>query len=315
MRVTLIVKKTSLDCGFLPVASTTSRIQRMGHLSRALSCAVALAPICSISAQTPTKNLAIDFRTTVIVTGTPDTGVILGHAVGSGDRVRMDLTMKGSGAKVTPLSSDGTMSMILSDSGKTITYLDAKSSHYISMRPAEMFAKSQQMGVKMDFTNTKATVDSLGPGPAILGHPTRHYRIGTGMTMTINAMGQQQTVNIVSTSDYFYATDIKGAVNPFASLSGADMASAFSGSSKEFADKMRAAQAKLPKGTPLKATSSATMTVSGMPPRVTNTDAVVTGVRWVDADPKAFEIPASYTPLELPALNGQPPNGATPPAK
>lgn len=286
----------------------------MSLISRALSCVVALAPV-AVSAQTPTKNLAIDFRTTVTVQGQPDTGIILGHAVGAGDRVRMDLTMKGPGAQVSPLSSDGTMSMILSDSGKTVTYLDTKSSHYVRMRPAEMFAQTQQMGVKMDLSNTKATVDSLGPGPAILGHPTSHYRIGTGMTMTINAMGQQQTVNIASTSDYFYATDIKGAVNPFASLSGADMASAFTGSSKEFAEKMKAAQAKLPKGTPLKATSSATMIVSGMPPRVTNTDAVVTGIKWVDADPKAFEVPASYTPLELPGLNGQPPSGAIPPAR
>jgi len=285
----------------------------MNPTSRALSCALMLAPIAAMNAQAPNKNLAIDFRTTVTVQGTPDTGVILGHAVGSADKVRMDLKMQGSGAQPSPLSNDGSMSMILSDSGKTVTYLDTKGSHYIKMRPAEMFAQTQQMGVKMDFSNTKATVDSLGPGPAILGHPTKHYRIGTGMTMTINAMGQQQTVTIASTSDYYYASDIKGAVNPFASLSGADMASAFSGSSKEFADKMRAAQAKLPKATPLKASSSATMTVAGMPPRVTTTDAIVTAINWVDADPKAFEVPASYTPLELPGLNGPPAPGATPP--
>ncbi|HJP87151.1 MAG TPA: hypothetical protein VJ852_14265 [Gemmatimonadaceae bacterium] len=284
----------------------------MNPTSRALSCALMLAPIAAMNAQAPNKNLAIDFRTTVTVQGTPDTGVILGHAVGSADKVRMDLKMQGSGAQPSPLSNDGSMSMILSDSGKTVTYLDTKGSHYIKMRPADMFAQTQQMGVKMDFSNTKATVDSLGPGPAILGHPTKHYRIGTGMTMTINAMGQQQTVTIASTSDYYYASDIKGAVNPFASLSGADMASAFSGSSKEFAEKMRAAQAKLPKATPLKASSSATMTVAGMPPRVTTTDAIVTAIKWVDADPKAFEVPASYTPLELPGLNG-PPAGATPP--
>ena len=285
----------------------------MTFTSRALSCALMLAPFAAIDAQAANKNLAIDFRTTVIVQGSPDTGVIIGHAVGGADKVRMDLTMKGSGAQPSPLSSDGAMSMILSDSGKTVTYLDTKGSHYIRMRPAEMFAQTQQMGVKMDFKDTKATVDSLGAGPAILGHPTTHYRIGTGMTLTINAMGQQQTVNIVSTSDYYYATDIKGAVNPFASLSGADMASAFTGSSKEFAEKMKAAQAKLPKATPLKASSSATMSVAGMPPRVTNTDALVTGIKWVDADPKAFEIPASYTPLEMPGLNGPPPSGAIPP--
>jgi hypothetical protein len=257
----------------------------------------------------------MDFRTTVIVQGQPDTGVILGHAVGSADKVRMDLTMKGTGANVTPLSSDGAMTMILSDSGKTVTYLDSKNSQYIRMRPAEMFAQTQQMGVKMNLTDTKATVDSLGAGPTILGHPTTHYRVGTGMTMNINAMGQQQTVNIASTADYYYATDIKGALNPFASLSGADMTQAFTGTSKDFAEKLKAAQAKLPKGTPLKATSTATMSIAGMPSRVTNTDAVVTGIKWVDADPKAFNVPANYTPVQLPGLNGPPPaGGAIPPA-
>ncbi|HEX6628445.1 MAG TPA: hypothetical protein VF105_10835 [Gemmatimonadaceae bacterium] len=288
----------------------------MSLTSRALSCAlIAVAPIATISAQAPTRNLSIDFRTTVIVQGQPDTGIIIGHAIGSADKIRMDLTMKGTGSQVTPLATDGVMTMIVSDTGKTVTYLDTKNSHYIRMRPAEMFAQMQQMGAKMDLSNTKATVDSLGAGPVILGHPTQHYRVGTGMTMNINAMGQQQTVNIASTSDYYYATDIKGEVNPFANLSGADMASAFTGTSKEFADKLKAAQAKLPKATPLKATSSATMTVSGQT-RVTSTDAVVTAIKWVDADPKTFEIPASYTPLQMPGLNGPPPSGgAIPPAQ
>ncbi len=280
----------------------------MSIASRALSCAVmAFAPIATVNAQSPNKNLAIDFRTTVVVQGTADTGVIVGHAVGSSDKVRMDLTMKGQGAQVTPLAQDGTMSMILSDSGKTVTYLDVKGSRYIRMRPADMLAQSQQMGVKMEMSNTTATVDSLGPGPAVLGHPTTHYRIGTGMTMNINAMGQQQTVTIATKSDYYFAMDIKGAVNPFSSFSGADMASALTGSNKEFAEKMRAAQAKLPKATPLKATSSATMTVSGMPPRVTTTDALVTGIQWVNADPKVFEVPAGYKPLDMTGLNTQPP--------
>ena len=285
----------------------------MSFTSRALSCAlITLAPI-AVSAQN--QNLAIDFRTTITTSDGPDTGVIVGHAVGGADKVRMDLTMKGAAAQTTPLTANGSMSMILSDSGKTVTYLDTKGSRYIRMRPADMLAQSQQMGVKMDFSNTRATVDSIGSGPAILGHPTAHYRIGTGMTMNINAMGQQQTVTIATTSDYYYATDIKGSVNPFASFSGADMASTLSGSSKDFAEKMKAAQAKLPKATPLKATSSATMTIAGMPTRVTNTDAIVTGIKWVPADPKAFEVPASYKALDMSSLNVQQPQsgGSIPP--
>ena len=44
-------------------------------------------------------------------------------------------------------------------------------------------------------------------------------------------------------------------------------------------------------------------------------DAVVTGIKWVAADPKAFEVPASYKALDMSSLNVQQPQsgGAIPP--
>jgi hypothetical protein len=296
---------------------------------RLASAAFVLAPLSYISAQaTPKtslapataagKNLAMDFRTIVTTQGMPDTGVIQGHAVGSADKLRMDITMKGPGAQVSPLGGPGgEVSMILSDSGKTVTYLDSKVSHYLRVRPADMLAEAQKTGVKMGFSGTEAKVDNLGAGPAILGHPTSHYRIGTGMTMTISAMGQEQVVKISSTADYYYANDISGVVNPFASLSGGDMAAMFGSSNKEFADKMRAMQAKLPNNTPLRATSTSTMISQGQT-RVTSTQGEVTSVQWVDANPKLFEVPSTYTPVTLPGMaptqSGTPP-AAAPPAR
>jgi hypothetical protein len=226
--------------------------------------------------------------------------------------MRLDVTMKGAGAHISPLASDSTVTMIVTDSGKTITYVDSKKSQYLRVRPAEMIAQAQMMGgMKMDFSGTNAKVDSLGAGPAILGHPTLHYRVATGMTMTISAMGQEQTVKIASTTDTYYATDIRGKLNPFASLSGGDMANMFGTTNKEFADKMKAVQQKLPKGVPLRALSSATIVSQGQT-RVTNSAAEVTGLQWVDADPKAFEIPATYTAAQLPGMGG-PSGGAIPP--
>jgi hypothetical protein len=210
-----------------------------------------LAPLPYINAQTPSapagsalatapgKNLAMDFRTTVTVSGMADTSVIQGHAVGSTDKMRMDLTVKGPAAQVSPLGGSGNqISMLLSDSGKTVTYLDAAASHYMRVRPADMMAKVQQSGMKMGFSGTEAKVDNLGAGPSILGHPTSHYRVGTGMTMTITGMGQEQVVKISSTSDYYYANDIQGALNPFASMTGGDMAAMFGSANKDFADKL-----------------------------------------------------------------------------
>jgi hypothetical protein len=298
----------------------------MRFILRFVSAAFVLAPLSHITAQavpnpavvaspSAAKNLAMDFRTIVTTQGMPDTSVIQGHAIGSSDKLRMDLTMKGPGAQVSPLGGPGgEVTMILTDTGKTVTYLDSKATHYLRVRPADMLAQAQQTGVKMGFSGTEATVANLGAGPAILGHPTSHYRTGTGMTMTISAMGQEQVVKISSTSDYYYANDIKGVVNPFASLSGGDMAAMFASSNKEFADKMKAMQAKLPNNTPLRASSSSTMISQGQT-RVTNTQAEVTSVKWVDANPKVFEIPSTYTPVTLPGMAGAPgaQGGAIPP--
>ena len=285
----------------------------MRFFSRLVSAsALVLAPIMYAQAQEAGKNLALDFRTTVAVAGAPDTGVITGHAVGTADKMRLDVTMKGAGAHVSPLASDSTVTMIVTDSGKTITYVDTKKSQYLRIRPAEMIAQAQQMGgMKMDFSGTNAQVDSLGAGPTILGHPTSHYRVATGMTITIGTMGQEQTVKIASTTDTYFAADIKGRLNPFASLSGGDMANMFGSTNKEFADKMKMVQEKLPKGVPLRALSSATIVTQGQT-RVTNTVAEVTSLQWVDADLKAFEIPSTYTAAQLPGTGGSS-GGAIPP--
>jgi hypothetical protein len=266
--------------------------------------ALILVPIAFAHAQDAGKNLALDFRTTVVVLGKPDTGVITGRAVGTADKMRLDVKMLGSGAEVGMLASQGEVSMIVTDSGKTITYLDSKNSQYLRVRPTEMVAQAQQMGgMKMDFSGTEAKVDNLGAGPTILGHPTSHYRVVTGMTMKISAMGQEQTVKIGNTTDTYYATDIKSELNPFASVNGGDMANMFGTTNKDFAAKMKAVQAKLPKGTPLRAVSSSTLTSHGES-KVTNSRAEVTSINWVAADPKAFEVPSTYTAVPLPSISG-----------
>lgn len=272
------------------------------------------APISHLHAQNAGKTLAIDFKTTIAVQGAPDTGLIVGHAVGTASKMRLDVSMKGANAHVSPIA-DSAVTMIVTDSGKTIAYLDAKKNQYLRVRPAEMIAQAQQMGgMKMDFSETNAKVDNLGAGPVLLGHPTSHYRVATGMTMTISAMGQQQVVKVSSTNDTYYATDIGGDLNPFASLSGGDMANMFGTTNKDFADKMKAAQAKLPKGVPLRALSSNTLVAQGQT-RTTNSVAEVTALRWIDADPKAFEIPASYSAVQLPGLGAPPSDGGAIPPK
>lgn len=269
--------------------------------------ALALAPVSVTEAQVAGKDLALNFRTSTSVEGTADSGVLTGHIVGSGTKVRIDMATTG-GRSPTPLPTDGPVSMIVSDSGRTITYLDAKNNQYMTFRPGAMLAEAQALGgVKMEFSDTDAKVDNLGAGPRILGHPTSHYRVGTRMTMTIAGMGQQQSVRIASTTEYYFPTDIKSAINPFASITGTDMVGMFGGSNKEFADKLKAAEKKLPKAPPLRTSTTATVTTGGTR-KVTKSNTEVTSVQWVTADPGVFEIPAGYTPVPIPTMGGAPPS-------
>lgn len=189
----------------------------------------------------------------------------------------------------------------------TFTYLDTKNRQYMRVSPVEMLAQAREMGgMKMDFTATEATVTSLGAGPAILGHPIERYRLVTGMTMTITGMGQQQSVKVASTMEYHYATDLKSAINPFASVTGADMLGMLGGGSKEFAAKLKGAEDKLPKAHALRISGTSTVTTQGVN-RVTRSNTEVTSVRWVNADPSVFEIPAGYSAVEPPGMGGPPP--------
>jgi hypothetical protein len=269
--------------------------------------AFVLGPASTTEAQVAGKNLALDFRSSTVVEGSPDSGFITGHIVGSGSKARIDISMAG-GRAPTPLATEGSVSMIVSDGGKTITYLDTNNSQYMRFRPGEMVARAQEMGgVKMEFSGTEARVDSLGAGPRILGHPTLRYRVITGMTMTISGMGEQHSVKIASTTHHYFPTDIEIAFNPFASMAGTDMVNMLGGNSKEFRDKLKRAEARLPKAPPLRTSTTATVTTKGVR-QVTRSSTEVTAVQWVNADPKVFEIPAGFTAVELPEMGGPPPD-------
>ena len=113
----------------------------MNFISRtAIGVVLAALPIGFAGAQSEGKALAMDFRTTISIQGIPDSAVMTGHAIGSVDRMRLEV--KGSSSRVIPMASDSGVSMIVTDSGKTITYLDPREKQYMRVRPADMIAKA-----------------------------------------------------------------------------------------------------------------------------------------------------------------------------
>ena len=276
-------------------------------------CVVALVfvPVSLAHGQDAGKAMSVDFRTATRIDGGSDSSLMTGHILASGDKVRIELGKAEAGSP-TPLPINGAGKMIVSDSGRTVTYLDEAKRQYVRFRPGEMLTQASQMGgMKMGFSGTTATVDNLGAGPVILGHPTTHYRVGTGMTMKVSAMGQEQSVKITSSTEYYFPTDIKTSINPFASMTWTDMFSMFGSQNADFTQKMKAAQDKLPKAPPLRMLATVTINSSGTT-RVTKSSTEVTSLQWIAADPKSFEVPAGYTPVQLPGMTG---SGSPPPAR
>jgi hypothetical protein len=201
------------------------------------------------------------------------------------------------------------------DSGKMI-YLRPKTKQYIVINPAESMDRVQKMmaamGASMTFdVTTEPKVESLGPGPVILGHRTVHYRVTSGLKMTMSGMGQNQAMETNSTMDQYVAPDLKNVAGPFIGAAWSGASGMFGSGNKSYFDKLRAATSRLPAGAKLR--TETTISVSGIGQgAATRSVGEVTGMKRVTPTSDMFAVPADYTKLELPmgAMGG----GGPPPA-
>jgi hypothetical protein len=200
-----------------------------------------------------------------------------------------------------PRAEEATLLML--DSGKMI-YLRPKTKQYIVINPAESMDRVQKMmasmGASMTFdVTTEPKVESLGPGPVILGHRTLHYRVTSGMKMTMSGMGQNQVMETTSIMDQYVAPDLKNVVGPFTGAAWSGASGMFGSGNKSYFEKLRAATSRLPGGAKLR--TETTISVSGMGQgAATRSRGEVTGMKKVTATPDMFAIPSDYTKLELP---------------
>lgn len=273
-----------------------------------LASAVAVL-VASSTAQAQARDWAFDFRMidTMVSVGETMNGVTTGHAVVSKGRVRLD--MKGSPHAISmPRMAVGTgdgVSMIVEDQGKLITYLLPKERRYMQFKPTEMLKQMQTMmqgmgaAMKFDVSGPEPKLENLGRGPVILGHETVHYRVTTGMKVTMSAMGERETMEMSSTTDQYFARGMGELMDPFSSMKSIrETSSMFGGANKAYMDKMWAIQAKLPKAPELRAQQRTTMTRGGLVSNV-RTVREVTKIQRVKAPVDLFVVPAGYTRIDM----------------
>jgi hypothetical protein len=277
-------------------------MRRFARFALGSFAAFALVPV---AAQAQSDDMAYDIRVTDsgTIAGQRIDGVSKGRAIVSRGRVRMELRGNSRLMNIPGLPRAEEATLLMLDSGKMI-YLRPKTKQYIVINPAESMDRVQKMmagmGASMTFdVTTEPRVESLGPGPVILGHRTVHYRVTSGMKMTMAGMGQNQVMETTSIMDQYVAPDLKNVAGPFIGAAWSGASGMFGSGNKSYFEKLHAATAKLPNGAKLLMVTK--IDVNGMGQGAsTRSVGEVTGMKKVTATPDLFAVPADYTKVELP---------------
>ena len=237
-----------------------------------------------------------------------DTATTVMHTTSASGDSRIDVE-KGSFPKMGPFSAGPHAVMIMRDGGKEIFFLNPDEKQYFSIKPIALMEAMQKMlegmggSMTMDTSGTRVTLDSVGPGPAIDGHPTLTYRVTTAIRMTMSMMGESRVVDNQSTQEIQIATDLGdfayvASMNRFAEITQA------MGFPKAAFEDLAATRRRM-HGFPLRAVTHITGTANGMTRTVVQT-IETRNVKRLPVPDSLFLIPADYKPGTMPPMPGMP---------
>jgi hypothetical protein len=230
------------------------------------------------------------------------------HVVGAGGDSRIEVQ---SGKPVPNIGefSPGTHAVIIMrDQGKQMVFLSPDQKQYLSFNASEMLERTQKMiesmggSMTVDTSVTRISLDSLGPGPVIEGHPTLTYRLTSAVRMTMSMMGELNVVDIRSTQEIQSATDLGDFSdlsfneNPFAGLPQS------MGFAKGYFEKLTAKNRKL-RGFPLRSVTHSTATANGTTRMAVETIESRNIKRLLVPD-SMFAIPGDYKAIPFPTMPG-----------
>lgn len=232
-----------------------------------------------------------------------------GHSVASKGRVRIDMEGMPIPVPVAGFANKGPVSMLILDNGTRLVYLSSETKQYTQFNPMEMMDQLQKlmasvgMIMKIEFTGDPK-VEDLGSGPEMVGHKTEHYRVTTGMRMTITGMGLSHAVERRTLDDKYIARDLAWAADPFRHIM------PITGASGSFArlydEAMDRLHAKLGNGAELRSETRST-TIDDRGSRNMTTIRQVTRIGPATASDDMFTIPNDYKKVEFPLASSATP--------
>jgi hypothetical protein len=244
-------------------------------------------------------------QTMVTITGSSgrtDTTTVMLRTTSAGGDGRIDVE-KGSFPNMGPFSSGPHGVMIMHDGGSEMAFLNPDQKQYLSIKPIAMMEGMQKMlegmggSMSFDTAATQLSLDSVGPGPSMDGHPTLTYRLRTGMRMTMSMMGQSHVVDNQSSQEIQAATDLGdfaevASMNRFAEVTQA------MGFPKGYFEKLSATRRRI-HGFPLRAVTHTTTSADGVTQTIDQT-IEMRNVQRLAVPDSLFVVPADYKPVRMP---------------
>jgi hypothetical protein len=232
------------------------------------------------------------------------------HTTAAGGDARIDMD-SGKGVPVMGAFSPGSHPvMIMRDGGKEMLILNPEAKQYISIKMFEMMDATQKMiesmggSMTVDTSVTRISLDSIGPGSAIDGHPTLTYRLTAVIRMTMSMMGNVNVVENQSIQEIQTATDLGGLTALAPGFNRFGEVTRSMGLPKAFLDKLLAARQKMG-GFALRTVNHTTVTANGR--TRTGVETVETrNLRRLTVPDSLFAVPSDYKSVGLPGVPGMP---------
>lgn len=203
--------------------------------------------------------------------------------------------------------------LLTQDSGKSFIMVLPKDKTYMKWDMDSMMNMAGAMGNMMQMKITDPKINTIldEAGPAVLGYPTRHYKIQTSYRISMSIMGFKNESNLSKEEEIWATTQLD--------LSVFDSWVRKTPKTKnESLDQLIAAEKNKIKGFPLKMLSTETTTDGQGKATVTRSSMEVTEIKSISAGAISFDIPADYQEMSLPMRAGieeEQPKSESAPAK
>jgi hypothetical protein len=275
----------------------------MGYL-RFARCAIPALLIAKTAIAQSKPGVTFDQTTVTVTTARDrtDTATTVMHTTSASGDSRIDVE-KGTFPRMGSFSAGPHAVMIMRDGGKEIIFLNPDAKQYFSIKPIEMIEGMQKMlesmggSMSIDTSGSRVELDSVGPGPAIDGHPTLTYRLTTVMTMTMSMMGERRVVDNQSNQEIQVATDLGDFAGVATMSRFAELTQAI-GFPKGYVENLAATRRNI-HVFPLRAVAHITNTANGMTRTLVQT-VDTRNVKRLAVPDSLFAIPADYKSVTMP---------------